>query len=266
MCNHFIIRLLLLSVFLTGLPVHAFALKPTVDDQMYVQLQGVLKNPPWANVYDVDLFDTDISKIVSLHKEGKKVICYFSAGTHEEWREDADKFASKDIGMALEEWDGERWLDIRSLKVRKNMKSRLDLAVKKGCDGVDPDNVDGYTNDTGFSLRYKDSLSYNVFLAREAHKRGLVIGLKNNMDQLNDLKTKFDFAINEQCHEYNECTVYRDFVRLKKLVFNLEYNEVYLKKNGKVLKEMCAKSKKLGIISSVYSRALDGSVHKRCSQ
>ena len=42
------------------------------------------------------------------------------------------------------------------------------IAVQKGCDGVDPDNVDGYTNKTGFPLTAKDQLAYNKFLAQEA--------------------------------------------------------------------------------------------------
>lgn len=53
--------------------------------------------------------------------------------------------------------------------------NRLDVAVYKGCDGVEPDNVDGYTNNTGFILTAEDQLMYNRFLADEAHERGLLI-------------------------------------------------------------------------------------------
>jgi len=68
---------------------------------------------------------------------------------------------------------------------------------EKGCDGVEPDNVDGYTNDTGFNLTSNDQIQYNKFLANEAHQRGLSIGLKNNLDQIEVLEPFFDFAVNE---------------------------------------------------------------------
>lgn len=41
------------------------------------------------------------------------------------------------------------------------MQARLDLAVQKGCDGVEPDNVDGYQNNSGFPLTAQDQLAYN---------------------------------------------------------------------------------------------------------
>ena len=42
------------------------------------------------------------------------ITCYFSAGTFEDWRDDADQFPASVIGKALPEWDGENWLDIRT--------------------------------------------------------------------------------------------------------------------------------------------------------
>lgn len=45
------------------------------------------------------------------------------------------------------------------------MGRRLDKAVSRGCDGVEPDNVDGYTNHNGLGLTAADQLSYNKWLA-----------------------------------------------------------------------------------------------------
>ena len=42
-------------------------------------------------------------------------------------------------------------------------------------------------------------------LADLAHERGLSIGLKNDLDQVADLVDHFDFAINEECCQYEEC-------------------------------------------------------------
>ena len=119
-------------------------------------------------------------------------------------------------------WD-ELWLDIRSSKVLDIMKKRMDLAKKKGCDGVEPDNIDGYQNSTGFPLKGSDQLRYNKALAAEAHQRGLSIGLKNDVDQVRDLVAHFDWALNEECVKYNECKKLLPFIQANKAVFHTEY-------------------------------------------
>jgi hypothetical protein len=60
---------------------------------------------------------------------------------------------------------------VASAAVAEVMRARLDLAVSKGCDGVEPDNVDGYANDTGFPLTEKDQLASNRFLSNFLHVR-----------------------------------------------------------------------------------------------
>jgi hypothetical protein len=99
---------------------------------------------PDVSIFDIDLFDTPVATIQQLHALGKKVICYFSAGSYEEWRSDAKDFKSEDLGKALNGWPGEKWLQLGSQNVRSIMKKRIDIAKEKGCDGVDPDNVDAY--------------------------------------------------------------------------------------------------------------------------
>ena len=159
---------------------------------------------------------------------GKHVICYFSAGSSENWRPDFSKFKPADMGKELEGWPGERWLDVRSANVWSIMTARMDMAKQKGCDGIDPDNVDGYTNKPGFSFTARDQLDYNTFLANNAHQRGLTVSLKNDMDQVKTLASLFDFSINEQCFQYNECDKLQPFIALNKPVFNIEYNKMYV--------------------------------------
>jgi len=100
----------------------------------------------------------------------------------------------------------------------------MDLAVSKGCDGLEPDNVDGYSSSNGFSLKAADQLDFNKFLASEAHKRGLSIGLKNDLEQAKSLEPFFDWALNEQCYEYDECTDLNVFIQAGKAVFSTEYS------------------------------------------
>lgn len=97
------------------------------------------------SVIDIDLFDTDKQTIAEL-KSNKKVLCYFSAGTREDWRPDAGDFQSGDVGKNMEEWAGEAWLNVKSPTVRNVMKKRIKQAAEKGCDGIDPDNTDGFVS------------------------------------------------------------------------------------------------------------------------
>jgi len=178
-----------------------------------------------VEVYDIDLFDSPQSLIDQLHNDGRIVICYFCAGSWEQGRPDADQFPSAVKGNPLEPpFADELWLDIRNTVVRDIMKARLDIAVTKGCDAVEPDNVDGYDNDNGFNLTAADQLDFNRFIAAEAHARGLSVGLKNDLAQLSDLVDDFDWALNEECFAYTECDVYSStFIAAGKAVFHAEY-------------------------------------------
>ncbi len=178
-----------------------------------------------ADVYDIDLFDNDAAVVSALHAQGRKAICYFSAGSYEPGRPDSGSFPAAVLGNELEGWPGERWLDIRQLDVLGPiMERRLDLCKQKGFDGVEPDNVDAYTNNSGFSLTPADQLRYNRFLADAAHARGLGVGLKNDLDQVPQLEPSFDFAVVEQCYEYGECGGLSRFVDAGKAVFIAEYS------------------------------------------
>lgn len=188
------------------------------------QLKGEIDTSVDVEMYNIDLFDAPASVIKDLQEKSRIVVCYFSAGSHEDWRTDAGKFPEFVKGEPLDGWPGERWLDIRNQTVLfPIMRTRLDLAVAKGCDGVEPDNVDGYQNKSGFPLTAKDQLTYNIWLAKEAHARGLSIGLKNDLDQIPALVGHFDWALNEQCFQFKECAALRPFVKAKKAVFGVEY-------------------------------------------
>jgi hypothetical protein len=198
--------------------------QPEPGTSWQIQLQGEVNTQYAVTMYDLDLFDTPLEIINDLHEQERMVICYFSAGTREDWRDDAGDFPAEVIGEPLAEWEGENWLDIRQIDLLEPiMLARLDLAVEKGCDGVDADNVDAYTNPTGFPLSDDDQLVYNRWLAAMAHPRGLSIGLKNDLNQIGELVEDFDWALNEQCFFYNECDYLLPFIEAGKAVFGIEY-------------------------------------------
>jgi endo-alpha-1,4-polygalactosaminidase (GH114 family) len=232
--------------------------KPDVDTSWQIQLKGEINSYYDAIVYDIDLFDTSTSKIQSLKNSGKKVICYFSAGSLESWREDASSFPSSILGNSMKNWENEKWLDIRDAKLKPIMIARLDLAKQKGCDGVEIDNVNGYTNPTGFDLTYSDQLIYNKFLATTAHQRGLSIGLKNDLEQIEELEPFFDFLVNEECFEYMECDKLQPFINAGKPVFNIEYDLNLGKDN------ICQSAKQRGFQTLILPMELDDSFRIVC--
>lgn len=117
---------------------------------------------PDVAVYDIDLFETSKETIDTLHRLGKKVICYFSGGSYEPGRPDSDQFKEEDKGKELDGWPGEKWLKLGSDNVRKIMKGRIELAAQKGCDGIDPDNVDGYVSIHSFLRLVSRRLAYMI--------------------------------------------------------------------------------------------------------
>ncbi len=191
------------------------------------QLSGTIDETVDVQMIDIDLLDNDAALIARLKTSGKKVVCYFSAGSYEDWRPDASQFPAAVLGNPMDGWPGERWLDVRRTDLLMPiMKARMDLAVQKGCDGLEPDNVDVWTNtsEAGLSVSAQDQIDYNRALATEAHARSLSVALKNDGDQVSSLVGDFDFSINEQCMEYGECDSLMPFISANKAVFNCEYN------------------------------------------
>ncbi|KAF2642390.1 hypothetical protein P280DRAFT_505829 [Massarina eburnea CBS 473.64] len=173
-------------------------------------------------VIDIDLEDNE--DIIADLAKSKTVICYFSAGSREDWRSDAGDFAAADYGQGLEGWEGENWLDVKSENVKSIMKARIERAAKAGCHAVDPDNVDGYNgNQAGFGYDASAYVTYIKYLASVAATNNLSIGLKNAIEVIDDVVDSVQFAVNEQCHAFKECSSYEPFTTANKAVFNIEY-------------------------------------------
>ena len=179
-----------------------------------------------ADIFALDLFETPQEIIDELHVNGKKVICYVNTGAWEDYRPDADEFPAEVIGKDYEGWPGEKWLDISRYDLfADTMQKRFDLAVQKGCDGIDADNMHNYQNDTGFDITAADQLTYNIWLSKQAHQRSLSIGLKNDADQAEEMVEYYDWSLVEECHIYDWCDMLAPFAQSAKPVFQVEYTE-----------------------------------------
>jgi hypothetical protein len=227
--------------------------KPAVGTTWQWQLSGALEISDQYEVIDIDLFDHDALVIEELHSRGLKVICYISVGSWEDWRPDRDHFPESVIGKKYQGWPGERWLDIRRIDLLAPViEARFDLCQSKGFDGVEPDNMDGYSNNTGFDISFEDQLAFNTWLADEAHARGLSIGMKNIPEQARLLVDHFDWALTESCIAEGWCAQLLPFFEAGKVVFAAEYIE-----EGMTLEDICSQGIDKSLIVILKNRELD---------
>ncbi len=237
----------------TGTPTVSAKTESLIGKPWQWQLTGTIDTTIPANMYDVDYENTDASTVAALHAKGAKVICYINAGMWEPRRSDSANFPSDAIGSTVDGSDN-KWLDISNADaIASIMEKRLDTCKQKGFDGVDPDSIDGYARNTGFSFTADDQIAYNRWLAGQAHARGLQIGLHNDNDQVNDLLGYFDFAILDACINQGTCSDFNQFILFGKPVFDAEYTD-----NGTTT-DVCDKAKSMQFSVIIKSSQLDSS-------
>jgi len=231
--------------------------KPRPQDRLQLQFTDLpIDQSVVADVYDIDMFDTPVDVVRAFHLKGRRVLCYINVGAWEEWRPDKDAYPPAVLGNDYAGWPGEKWLDIRRLDVLAPLlQARFDQCKAKGFDGIEPDNINGYLNDTGFPLSYQDQITYNRWLAQEAHQRGLAIGLKNDTEQAGDLVDAFDFAVTEDCLVEGWCAEATVFVEQAKPVFAVEYTDKVA--TQQFLKELCLQAQALKLNAVLKHRTLD---------
>ncbi len=198
--------------------------RPSGELSWQWQLKGKLDLSVPAAVYDIDAVESSAADVAALHRAGRKVICYVNVGAYEDFRPDKKRFPTVALGKALDGWPGERWLDVRRWEALEPiLRDRFAGCRQKGFDAVEPDNVDGFANQTGFPLTPDDQVTFNRRVADLAHRYGLAVALKNDVDQAASLAPWFDFAVNEECAKYDECDRLRVFTAAGKPVFHVEY-------------------------------------------
>lgn len=220
---------------------------PSVGDSIQLQYAGALDMSINVDIYNLDMDDATIAQISALHAKGRKVMCYVNAGAWEDWRADAGAYPPEILGNDYDGWPGEKWVDIRRIDLLAPiLRARFDLCRSKGFDGIDPDNVAGFMENTGFPLTALDQLIFNKWLAGEAHARGLSIGLKNDTEQQANLLNFFDWGLTEDCFAQGWCSDSIGFINAGKPVFAVEYTD-----NGISFNDFCAEVTPLGI-SGIY--------------
>jgi hypothetical protein len=222
----------------------------------YWQIQGTVNNGEPVEAYDIDGFENTAAEVAALHAQGKHVICYIDVGTSESYRPDFASFPAAVEGDS-NGWPGEKWLDIRQLGVLEPiMTARFQMCREKGFDAVEPDNMDGYENQTGFPLTAAEQVTYDEWVASEVHSLGMAVLQKNDGEQTAQLEPHFDGALDEQCNQYSECSNFQAYLTAGKPVLNAEYSLA--------TSAFCAADNAAGIMGARYDLELDGKTFEPC--
>ncbi len=153
-----------------------------------------------------DLADTPAGDFAQCSAAGASMLCYFSS-QYEDWRDDAGSFGA--LEGPLDGWPGELWVDPADPANLAVMVARLDVAVAKGCDGIDLDNIDRAGHE-----------AYISAIFQEARARGLLVSQKNAIDKIRLFWDLVDLYQNEECQAFDECAAYDG---LGRPVYNIEY-------------------------------------------
>ena len=225
-----------------GVPLAATAAPLPADATWLWHLNSTCPTEALARGRDVvivDLFDTPGCQVEALKQAGHRVLCYVSAGTYEPWRPDKERFRQGGalagfVGPVNEDWAPERWLLVDPAHVDDVLAiqaDRMDLAVEKGCEGLEFDNLDPYDNRVR-GVTEAHALAYSLALAEAAHARGLLAGFKNAPDNAAAAEPSFDFVVVESCVRYAECAAYTPFSDAGKPVFSAEYTRRAMGRDG----------------------------------
>lgn len=207
---------------------------------------------PPPTLYDVDGFTTDTATVTALHDRGAIVVCYVETGAWESYRPDAAAYPADVLGLPVAGYPHERYVDIRADAVFERVRARVHMCADKGFDAVEPDVDDSYTEETGFAITREDNVAFNARVAELVHSLGLLIALKNGDEPefAVAMEPLVDFAIVEQCFEFDSCESFEPFVRAGKLVLVAEYDLDPA--------EFCAAADRQGIVAARMAEALTG--------
>ncbi len=223
----------------------------------YWQLQGKLDMAVPVAAYDVDGFETGSGEVAALHAQGRHVVCYIDVGTAESFRPDYGSFPRMVLGHS-NGWPGEKWLDIRQLSVIEPiMTARFRMCAEKGFDAVEPDNIEAFSNKSGFPITSQQQLAFNEWVAEEVHALGMAVLQKNDGQQTPQLSPYFDGALTEQCNQYRECSAFEPYLASGRPVLNAEYRL----KDAK----FCGADDAAGIVGARFNLALDGRRFEPCT-
>ena len=225
--------------------------RPSPGSTFHMQLTGPLDTSLDADVYVVDGENTSDGELDELKARGR-VLCYFSAGSWEPWRQDAAAFPDSALGAPVEGYPEERWLDVRDGGVRENIEGRVERFFGKGCDGVAPGLLASHPADSGIPLTSSDQLDYAHFVAVAAHARGMAVAYSGADAWTQTLEPDFDLGLSVGCLSRGTCDAWLVIRQAGKAVFLVETGD-----EGD-LDRVCAEARALGFDAILTDQNLSG--------
>jgi len=155
--------------------------------------------------------------------DGVYAICYVNAFQSQpgvEWPAEVVSTAEDP------EWPGEYAIDLSTPGNRSLAAGFVEAMVAtcadKGFDAVEFDNLDTFTRFPDLGFGRTEVVEFATTIVGLAHVRGLAAGQKNTVELLG-APIGFDFAVVEECGEYDECGEFS--AAYGELVFAIEYTD-----------------------------------------
>jgi hypothetical protein len=203
----------LLSVVLSVFcPMQSVALPPA-NAKFDYQIGGAYTPPSGVRVVTRDRNATPVAGLYN--------ICYVNAFQTQSdeidwWQQHHDNLLLRDrSGQYVIDGDwGENLLDVSTPAKRSAIASIvngwIDGCAAAGYNAIEPDNQDSFDRSDGL-LTQNQALALLQTLAQHAHAKGLAIAQKNTTSFGSAGKNAgLDFAVAEECQDYNECGDYTD--------------------------------------------------------
>lgn len=225
---------------------------PAEDARWLARLDGAVDIDDDADFFYLDAEQQDPADLAELHRQGRHYLCYLSAGSYEDFRDDADQFPESAIGNPLAAFPSERWLDVRDSSVRELMARRIQTLAGRGCDGIPPSSLGVSEADTGFSLTREDALEYARWVAGQVHAAGMSVGLTGPTSLTADLAPDFDFGLAINCVRSTGCAEYEVLRTAEKPVLYVELG------TPEAAPELCNAAKMLGLNAIVTDAGFNG--------
>ncbi|WP_344656012.1 endo alpha-1,4 polygalactosaminidase [Catenulispora subtropica] len=190
------------------------------------QIGGAYTPPPGVGIVSRDRSATPAAGLYN--------ICYLNAfqaqpDATDWWKADHPELLLKTASGAPvidQNWN-EQLLDVstdaKRTAIAKIVGEWIDGCAAKGFQAVEPDNLDSYSRSQGLLTADQD-VALATQLATLAHAKGLAIAQKNTAEFLPRARQiGFDFAVSEQCGDYDECGKYADAYAGR--VVDVEYDD-----------------------------------------
>lgn len=183
---------------------------PPVHAGFDYQIGGAYKPPAGVSVVSRDREAAPAAGIYN--------ICYVNAfqvqpNEVDEWDDDLLLRDADGNVIIDEEWE-EAILDISTAgkrdRIAEQVNGWIDGCASSGFQAVEPDNYDSYERSRG-QFGSAAARAFITLLSQHAHDKGLAIGQKNTADlaEFRD-ETGLDFAVVEECGQYDECDAFTD--------------------------------------------------------